>query len=100
PNPRAVMDCRFLPPLWQAGARHLAALLHARNAWRLDVLLLGALCAHGRRTVTRWLRAAGVGLGWAAYYYFLGVLGRRAHLVAALLLGHALRHLAPEGPLL
>ena len=38
----------------------LAAGLHARNRWRLPVLLTGILFANGRRTVTSWLRAAGV----------------------------------------
>src|SRR5262245_4174966 len=94
------MDCRFLPPLWQACTARLAALLHARYSRSLDVLLLGALLAKGRRTVTSWLRAAGVGLGFAAYYYFLAALGRYAGQLAGLLLGHALRHLAPAGPLL
>jgi hypothetical protein len=94
------MDCRFLPPLWQAASARLAAVLHRRHAWRLGVLLLGALFAHGRRSVTSWLRAAHVGVGVAAYYYFLAALGRRAHLLAGLLLGYGLRHLAPAGPLL
>src|SRR5262245_54453273 len=93
------MDCRFLPPLWQAGTARLAALLHARLAWRLGVLLRGALFAQGRRTVTSWLRASGVGLGFAAYYYFLAALGRHAGLLAGLLFRFALRQLAPEGPL-
>jgi DDE superfamily endonuclease len=94
------MDCRFLPPLWQDCTARLAACLHGRHAWRLGVLLLGALFAKGRRTVTSWLRAAHVGVGFAAYYYFLAALGRRAHLLAGLLLGHCLRHLAPAGPVL
>src|SRR5437764_12447627 len=94
PARRAVMDCRFLPPLWQDCSARLAALLHGRHAWRLDVLLLGALLAKGRRTVTSWLRATGVGLGFAAYYYFLAALGRHAGLLAGLLPGYALRHLA------
>ena len=94
------MDCRYLPPLWQACSARLAALLHARHAWRLQVLLRGALFAEGRRTVTSWLRAAGVGLGFAAFYYFLAALGRHAGPLAGLLLGHALRCLAPPGPLL
>ena len=63
----AGMDLPFLPPLWQDLAAGLASCLHQRHAWRLAVLLLGALFAKGRRTVTRWLRAAGVGLGCAAY---------------------------------
>jgi hypothetical protein len=94
------MDCRFLPPLWQECIGRLASLLHGRHAWRLEVLLLGALFAQGRRTVTCWLRAARVGLGFAGYYYFLAALGRQAGLLASLLLGYALRRLAPTGPLL
>ena len=36
---------------------HLACLLHATNAWRLQPLLVGMLFARGRRTVSSWLRA-------------------------------------------
>src|SRR5262249_40270902 len=89
-----------LPLLWQDLAHSLASCLHQRHAFRLGVLLTGALFAKGRRTVTSWLRASGVGLGFAAYYYFLAALGRRAEVLAALLLRHALRHIAPTGPLL
>jgi hypothetical protein len=46
------------------------------------VLLCGALFAKGRRTVTSWLRAAGVGRDFGAYSYFLAALGRRAGLAA------------------
>jgi hypothetical protein len=94
------MDLPLLPLLWQDLCRSLAALLHQRAAWRLPVLLGGALFAKGRRTVTSWLRAAGVGAGYAAYYYLLSALGRRADLLAGVLLQHALQHLAPDGPLL
>jgi hypothetical protein len=94
------MDLPFLPPLWQDLAAGLASCLHQRLAWRLAVLLLGALFAKGRRTVTSWLRAARVGRGWAAYYYFLAALGRRADWLAGLLLRRALALLAPAGPLL
>jgi hypothetical protein len=94
------MDLPFLPPLWQDLAAGLASCLHQRLAWRLAVLLLGALFARGRRTVTSWLRAAHVGRGFAAYYYFLAALGRRADWLAGLLLRRALALLAPDGPLL
>ncbi len=94
------MDLRFLPRLWQDLTHSLASCLHQRHAFRLGVLLTGALFAKGRRTVTSWLRAAGVGPGFAAYYYFLAALARRADLLAALLLRAALRHIAPTGPLL
>jgi hypothetical protein len=94
------MDLLFLPLLWQDLTHSLSSVLHQRHAFRLAVLFTGALFAHGRRTVTSWLRAAGVGPGFAAYYYFLAALGRRTDLLAALLLRHALRHIAPAGPLL
>src|SRR5579885_1550719 len=94
------MDLPFLPALWQDLAAGLAAFLHQRHAWRLAALLLGALFAKGRRTVTSWLRAAHVGRGFAAYYYFLAALGRRADVLAGLLLRRALALLAPDGPLL
>jgi hypothetical protein len=94
------VDLPYLPLLWQELAARLASCLHQRHAWRLAVLLLGALFAHGRRTVTSRLRAAHVGHGFAAYYYFLAALGRRADVLAGLLLRHALSRLAPDGPLL
>jgi hypothetical protein len=94
------MDLPFLPLLWQDLLAGLASFLHRRHAWRLSVLLLGALFARGRRTVTSWLRAARVGRGFPAYYYFLAALGRRADLLAGLLLQRALLRLAPDGPLL
>jgi hypothetical protein len=94
------MDLPFLPLLWQDPRVSLASRLHQRHAGRLAILRLGALVAKGRRTVTSWIRAARVGRGWAAYYYFLAALGRRADVLAGLLLRIALRRLAPDGPLL
>jgi hypothetical protein len=94
------MDLPFLPLLWQDFARGMASFLHQRHAGRLAVLLHGALFAKGRRTVTRWLQAAGIGAGFAAYYYFLAALGRRAGWVAGLLLQRAVLRVAPDGPLL
>ena len=38
----------------------LASPLDARSAPRLACLFLGAILARGRRTVTRWIRAAGL----------------------------------------
>jgi hypothetical protein len=94
------MDLPFLPLFWQDLVASMAFFLHQRHAGRLAVLLLGALFAKQRRTVTSWLRAAHVGHGFAAYYYFLAVLGRQADFLAGLLLRYALRRLAPDGPLL
>jgi hypothetical protein len=94
------MDLDRLPLLWQDLTRGMARFLHRRHAWRLAVLLLGALFARGRRTVTAWLRAARVGPGFAPFYYFLGALGRHTALPAAHLLQGALLRLAAGGPLL
>ena len=58
-----------LPDRWSEWSEWLAAGLHARNRWRLPVLLMGILFAQGRRTVTLWLRAAGVSDDFEDYYY-------------------------------
>jgi hypothetical protein len=78
----------------------LAQPLHGRLAWRLLPLMAGALFAQGRRTVASWLRGAGLGGDYKAYYYFLGALGRKCELLAALLLRRAVALLAPQGRLL
>lgn len=69
----------------------LAAGLHGRHRWRLAVLLGGMLFARGRRTVTAWLRGAGVTTGFADYYYFLSSLGRKSEVAAWRLLALVLR---------
>jgi len=70
------------PSEWSEWSEWLAAGLHARNRWRLPVLLVGILFARGRRTVTTWLRAIGIRDDFADYYYFLAPLGRKAESVA------------------
>lgn len=86
--------CRWeCPEEWSDWSQWLAAGLHARNRWRLPVLLVGILFAHGRRTVTTWLRAAGVSDDFQDYYYFLAPLGRKAKSVATRLLILVLRRL-------
>ena len=79
------------PSDWSEWSLWLAAGLHARNRWRLPVLLMGILFARGRRTVTTWLRAAGVSDDYQDYYYFLAALGRKTKSVATQLLGLMLR---------
>jgi hypothetical protein len=86
--------CRWqCPEDWSQWSEWLAAGLHARNRWRLPVLLAGILFAHGRRTVTTWLRAAGVSHDFQDYYYFLAALGRKTKSVATRLLVVLLRTL-------
>src|SRR6266446_4306619 len=80
-------ECRWESPEdWCEWTEWLAAGLHARNRWRLPVLFGGMLFARGRRTVTTWLRAAGISTDYADYYYFLASLGRKSEWVASRLL--------------
>ena len=74
------------PDQWSEWREWLSAGLHARNRWRLPVLLSGLLFAQGRRTVTTWLRAAGVSDDYQDYYYFLAALGRNTESVSSQLL--------------
>jgi len=80
----AESKCRWnCPEQWSEWNDWLAAGLHARHRWRLSVLLVGMLFAGGRRTVTSWLRANGVDVGFQGYYYFLAALGRKIEPVAS-----------------
>src|SRR5262249_37762995 len=49
----------------------------------------------GRRTVTSWLRAVGVGREFPLFYYFLGSLGRQAARIADVVLRLATQVIAP-----
>jgi hypothetical protein len=97
-NSRCRWDC---PEQWSEWSAWLAAGLHARNRWRLPVLLTGILFASGRRTVTTWLRAAGVSDDYQDYYYFLSSVGRNTKSIASQLVTLVLRSLPlPERLLL
>lgn len=98
----AKSKCRWeCPEQWSEWSEWLAAGLHARNRWRLPVLLTGMLFASGRRTVTTWLRAAGVSDDFQDYYYFLAAVGRKIKSIATQLVGLVLRTLPlPERLLL
>ncbi len=89
-NSRCRWDC---PQQWAEWSDWLAAGLHARNRWRLPVLMTGMLLAGGRRTVTTWLRAAGVSDDFQSYYYFLSSVGRKSNSIATQLVALLLRTL-------
>ena len=77
-------SCRWqCPDDWQQWSEWLASGLHGRNRWRLVLLLVGILFAGGRRTVTSWLRAAGISDDFQDYYYFLAALGRKSESIAS-----------------
>ena len=67
--------------------------MHATNRWQLPVLMAGILLASGRRTVTTWLRAAGVSDDYQDNYYFLAAVGRESESIATQLVGLVLRTL-------
>jgi DDE superfamily endonuclease len=94
--------CRWqCPESWSEWSGWLAAGLDARNRWRLPVLMAGMLLASGRRTVTTWLRAAGVSDDYQDYYYFLTSVGRKSESIASQLVALLLRALPlPERLLL
>ncbi len=76
----------------------LATALDPRSAPRLARLLLGALLAGGRRTVTAWIRAAGLSDVFRPCYTALAAAGRRADLVAARLALDVVKRLAAGAP--
>lgn len=87
-----------LPAPLSAWLADIAAALDPRSAPRLLALLLGALFARGRRTVTAWLRAAGITDEFRPAYGALWAAGRRAQALAYRLLGRALLPLMRQLP--
>jgi hypothetical protein len=75
----------------------LAAALDPRSAPRLARLLLGALLARGRRTVTSWIRAAKLGDQFRPCYTAVAAAGARADRIARRLLTGVVRPLAAAG---
>jgi hypothetical protein len=64
----------------------LTSVLDPRSGPRLAWLLAGAILAHGRRTVTSWIRAAGLSTEFRPCYTAVSAAGKRADSVAARLL--------------
>src|SRR3954466_297918 len=63
----------------------LASALDRRSAPRLASLPLGAVLARGRRTVTGWIRAAGLSDQFRSCYTAAAAAGKKAETVAAYL---------------
>jgi hypothetical protein len=70
------------PPLCQWFC-HLADALDRRSAVRLALVFVGALLARGRRTVTSWIRAAGLTADYKPVYPAVAAAGKRADAIAA-----------------
>jgi hypothetical protein len=75
----------ILPDRWRVMVVSLCGVLHQRSAWRLAVLFTGIILAKGRKTITRWFRAAGITQRYKAFYYFIGSVGRKTEIVATVL---------------
>lgn len=71
----------------------LAAALDPRSASRFVLLLVGAVLARGRRTVTTWIRAAGLSRDYRPCYTSVAAAGKKADQVAARLAGRVVRPL-------
>jgi hypothetical protein len=83
------------PPPCQWFSR-LALALDPRSAPRLARLLLGAVLARGRRTVTAWIRAVGLSREYKPCYTTVAAAGRRADDVSARLFNAAVRPLVAD----
>ena len=59
------------PEDWSEWVAWLMIGLHGRSRWRLPLIMMGLLLANGKRTVTSWLRAAGLQDEFREYYCFL-----------------------------
>jgi DDE superfamily endonuclease len=92
------MPLSHLPALLSSWFHQLVGLLDRRSAPRFFHLLLGALFAHGRRTITSWFRAAGIGHAFRPAYQALWTVGRRARGLAVRLLLFVLRPRLEQQP--
>jgi hypothetical protein len=92
------MSLSYLPTLLSAWFSTIIAALDRRSAPRLFRLLCGALLARGRRTVTSWFRAAGIGTDFRCAYNALWAAGRQAQALAYRLLIAALLPLLRRQP--
>jgi DDE superfamily endonuclease len=82
-----------LPAVLSAWLSQIVGALDRRSAPRLLFVLVGALFAHGRRTVTAWFRAAGITDDFRRAYCALWAAGRRAEALAYRLLCAAVKPL-------
>jgi hypothetical protein len=89
------MPLSVIPAVLATFCDHLAFRFHAGTALRIPLLLLGILLAHGRRTVTSWLRAADITTQFRQAYHSLGRLGHKAPACSSA----ALRTALPCGPI-
>jgi len=80
------MSFSHLPAAAGQWFSRLASALDPRSAPRLARLLVGAILARGRRTVTSWIRAAGLSGAYRRCYTAVAAAGKRTDAIAADLL--------------
>ncbi|MBN9590594.1 MAG: transposase, partial [Alphaproteobacteria bacterium] len=76
----------------------LAKALDPRSGRWLAVLLLGVVLSHGRRTLSRWIRAAGLSNQYRRCYATAAAAGRRTEGLATRLLLGVLKPLVADTP--
>jgi hypothetical protein len=76
----------IFPDYWQVMVITLSSVLHQRSEFRMAVIFGAMLFARGRKTITSWLRAAGINRRYKAYYYFIGSLAQKTENIASELL--------------
>jgi hypothetical protein len=89
----AASDGVPLPYHWFAT---IASALDPRSATRRCRLLLGAILARGRRTVTSWIRAAGLSCEYRRCYTTVAAAGKRADRTAACLAHEVVKPLVAD----
>jgi hypothetical protein len=72
----------IFPDYWQVIAITCSSALHKRSAWRLIIIFTAMLFAKGKKTITSWLRVAGINRCYKAYYYFIGSLAQKTENIA------------------
>jgi hypothetical protein len=71
-----------LPSFLISAFADLASWLHKKSAARLSLILTGILFAHGRRTVSSWLRAADITADFRPAYTTVWAVGRKSDALA------------------
>jgi hypothetical protein len=77
-----MFDKWIFPDQWQMMVITLSCVTHQRSQWRLGIIFTAMLFAKGRKTITSWLRAAGINRCYKAYYYFVGSLAQKTENIA------------------
>ena len=76
----------------------LAKALDPRSGRRLAVLFLGIILTHGRHTLSRWIRAAGLSSQYRRCYATAAAVGRRTERIGTALLLGVLKPLVADTP--